>query len=380
MAISSKPTFSLKDQLFNITKVQMLAGRIAAIYPEFQEKQFMQTVVKQFPKLELLDRLYWIRDCLHNYLPDDYRQAVNIILESLPPELDQGNTDDDYGDFIYGPYGAFVAEYGCTKKDLQFSLKALREMTKRFSVEFPIRSFINEFPEETMKFLHSCATDNNYHVRRLASEGTRAKLPWAKNITIDYKDTLSILDVLFTDNTRYVTRSVANHMNDISKIDPELVIKTLKRWARSGEQESKEMNYIVKHSLRTLEKNGHSAALQMLGYNEAQINLDKFKLKSTEVIVGEALEFSFLITSTAAKTQSLLIDYNLYFRKANGELSPKTFKITKTIIKPGEILVFKKRQLLRPMTTRVLHLGQHEVELQINGVKYPRKEFNLVTS
>jgi 3-methyladenine DNA glycosylase AlkC len=380
MAITAEPTFSLKDQLFNKTKVQMIAEEILVVYPEFQTKQFIVTVTKKFPDLELLERLYWIRDCLHNYLPDDYRTAVRILVDSLPAPCDPNLSDDDYGDFIYGPYGAFVAAYGCSKIDLSFSLQTLKEMTKRFSVEFPIRSFINTFPEETMLFLLRCASDKNYHVRRLASEGTRSKLPWAKNITISYKEPLPILDMLFSDETRYVTRSVANHMNDISKVDPELVVKTLKRWQKSGDQVDKEMGFIIKHSLRTLEKQGHTAALGLLGYKNGEVQVQKVQISTPTVVVGESLEFSFSVTSTSTKSQNLLIDYHLYFQKASGELAPKTFKITKTSIEPGATLTFTKRQLLRPMTTRMLHAGRHEVELQINGTTYPRKNFVLVSS
>jgi 3-methyladenine DNA glycosylase AlkC len=380
MAITAEPTFSLKDQLFNKTKVQMIAEEILVVYPEFQTKQFIVTVTKKFPDLELLERLYWIRDCLHNYLPDDYRTAVQILVDSFPAPCDPNLSDDDYGDFIYGPYGAFVAAYGCSKKNLSFSLQTLKEMTKRFSVEFPIRSFINAFPEETMLFLLRCASEKNYHVRRLASEGTRSKLPWAKNITISYKEPLQILDVLFSDETRYVTRSVANHMNDISKVDPELVVKTLKRWQKSGDQLNREMGFIIKHSLRTLEKQGHAAALGLLGYKNGEVQVQKVQISTPTVVVGEWLEFSFSVTSTSTKSQNLLIDYHLYFQKASGELAPKTFKITKTSIEPGATLTFTKRQLLRPMTTRVLHAGRHEVELQINGTTYPRKNFVLVSS
>lgn len=356
----------------------MIAGEISAVYSGFKTNQFVNTVTKKFPELELMERLLWIRDCLREFLPGEYRVAARVLLESLPPPLDEINTDDDYGDFIHGPYGAFVAEYGCTADDLQFSLSALKEMTKRFSVEFPIRTFINTFPKETLAELHTWASDRNYHVRRAASEGTRPKLPWAKKITIDYTEPLSILELLYADATRYVTRSVANHLNDIAKIDPDLVITTLERWQKSGKQSELEMKFITKHSLRTLEKQGFSGALKMLGYSKPEIQLGNMQIHTKEVVVGDALEFSFSITSTAPKQQTLLLDYHLYFQKKTGELAPKTFKIAKTSINPGETLVFSKRQSLRPMTTRVLHEGQHEVELQINGQTYPRKKFNLL--
>jgi 3-methyladenine DNA glycosylase AlkC len=367
MAIKATPSFSLKDQLFNQQKVQLIAGEITAVYPEFQTKQFIKMVVTRLPALELLERLYWIRDCLRAFLPCDYRVATKILLASLPPVCDPALSDNDFGDFIYGPYGAFVAEYGCTRKDLQFSLNALKEMTKRFSVEFPIRSFLNTFPEETLTALQKMTTDKHYHVRRLASEGTRPKLPWAKNVTIDYKAPLLILDALYADSTRFVTRSVANHMNDISKIDPAFVVHTLKRWKKAGTQDQKEIDYIIRHSLRTLEKRGDTAALQLLGYGSGEVKLQHFQVLTPTVAVGAFLEFSFEIVSIGKQIQKLLVDYNLYFQKANGTLSAKTFKITKTSIKPGETISFTKRQLLRPMTTRILHTGQHKLALQING-------------
>lgn len=105
-------------------------------------------------------------------------------------------------------------------------------MTKRFSAEYSIRNFINTFPTETFEMLEDCSLSENYHERRLASEGCRPKLPWGKKLTIDYNFTIKLLDNLQMDKTRFVTRSVANHLNDISKIDALLVIETLKRWTK----------------------------------------------------------------------------------------------------------------------------------------------------
>jgi 3-methyladenine DNA glycosylase AlkC len=252
-------------------------------------------------------------------------------------------------------------------------------MTKRFSVEFPIRSFINAFPEETLSFLHDCATHPHYHVRRLASEGSRPKLPWAKKVTISYTEPLLILDSLYADPTRYVTRSVANHLNDISKIDADLVVATLKRWQKEGKQSDKEMDFITHHSLRTLEKQGHAGALLLLGYGDREVVVQKIQINTPTVVVGKSLEFSFTVISTSAKPQKLLIDYHLFFQKATGVLAPKTFKIAKVVIQPGEALSFTKKQPLRPMTTRTLYPGAHEIELQINGTTCPRKSFSLLT-
>ena len=185
------------------------------MYPDFSNQAFQQEVLAKFPELELLERIYWIRDILKKHLPSQYRAAVNILLNSLPPALDPTKSDDDFGDFIYAPYGYFVATYGCTKSELDFSLAALKQLTTRFSVEGPIRFFLNKFPQQTLVELIKWTQDGHYHVRRLASEGTRPALPWAQKINISYTDAIPILDNLYTDSTRFVTRSVANHVNDI---------------------------------------------------------------------------------------------------------------------------------------------------------------------
>ncbi|MCA9365752.1 DNA alkylation repair protein [Candidatus Kaiserbacteria bacterium] len=376
--MSAEEKFLLKNYLFNKEKVAKISSEILAVWPEFESSKFKKKVVTKFPKLELMERVYWIRDCLREFLPDDYQEAVKILLESLPPPCDPTLSDDDFGDFIYAPYGYFVAEYGCQKKDLTFSLIALRQLTTRFSMEGPIRFFINEFPRETIDALKKWSRDSHYHIRRLASEGTRPSLPWAKKIDVNYEDMVEILNILHSDKTRFVTRSVANHINDISKIDPKLVIKILKVWRKLRIQNEKELDFIIKHSLRTLVKDGHEGALGLLGYSTKDIKVKNFKINTPKVKVGSSLEFSFDVISTGKEKQDLMIDYILYFKKANGDLSPKTHKIAKKIINPKETVTINKKHPLRKMTTRKLYVGLHKLELQINGHKFGIKEFTLI--
>ena len=139
MARTQKEKFSLKDELFNSQKVEKIAFEIKEVYPTFEVSQFTKETLVKFPKLELKERIYHIRDMLYKYLPSDYKKAVTILLQALPPELDPRKSDDDFGDFIYAPYSEYVTAYGCCDEHLDFSLQALREITKRFSVEFAIR-------------------------------------------------------------------------------------------------------------------------------------------------------------------------------------------------------------------------------------------------
>jgi 3-methyladenine DNA glycosylase AlkC len=43
-------------------------------------------------------------------------------------------------------------------------------------------------------------------------------------------------------------------LNDISKIDPEFVLRKLDKWESSEKQERKEMEFIRKHATRTMRK------------------------------------------------------------------------------------------------------------------------------
>ena len=370
--------FSLKDLLFNVEKVAKLAAEIEAVYPDFKRKAFEKKVVSAFPKEELMERIANIRDTLHEFLPSDYEQALAIILAALPSELDHEKADDDFGDFIYAPYSYFVAKYGCTKEQVDVSLKALEEITKRFSAEASLRDFINLFPDKTIKSALGWTKHKNYHVRRLASEGTRPNLPWAKKIHTAPEKMLPLLDNLYSDKTRYVTRSVANHLNDISKTNPALVVDTLKRWQKEGKQTEAELAFITKHALRTAVKRGDTASLKHLGYELPKVQLQNFTLSPRELKIGESLTFNFTVGSTASKSQTLLIDYLIHFKKANGKLSPKVFKLTSTKLPVGQNLSFQKAHTLKPMTTRTLYSGEHVLEIQINGQSFGKLTFTLL--
>jgi len=373
----NKEKFSLKDELFNARKVEKVAQEIKAVYSSFDVEAFSDEVLTSFPELELKERMYHIRDMFKKYLPNDYKEATTILLKALPSELDKSKEDDDFGDFIYAPYSEYVVAYGCCSEYLDFSLDALREITKRFSVEFAIRDFINTYPTETLLMLKVCALSDNYHERRLASEGLRPKLPWAKKLRLDYREACQHLEYLSYDNTRYVTRSVANHLNDIAKIDAPLVIETLKRWKSTGKQEAKEMDYIINHSLRTLVKQGNEDALLLLGYvKRPQIEVSNMILNSTIVNVGDSLIFEIEIE--AKEESKLLVDYIIHFRTKLGTLRPKVHKLKKFVLKKDESIILKKKHPFRvSMSTRTLYKGEHIVELQINGTILKSRRFYL---
>ncbi len=372
--MKAKPSFSLKDQLFNAEKVAWLARRFARAYPAFPRQAFRRDVVAAFPELELKERIAHIATCLRGALPDDYNAAVEIILRARPPELDPTKSDGDFGDFIIAPLGHFVALNGCTAEHLETSLRALHALTRRFSMEDAVRYFLNAFPDETLVFLHACAEDENYHVRRLASEGTRAKLPWAQKLDVPYGAPLPILDKLYADPTRYVTRSVANHLNVVSKLDPPLVLATLERWQESGGQEAGEMAWMTTHALRTLTKRGDQAALAFLGFGgQPDIAISDFTTSTPVVKIGEALQFT--LTFRARKAQKLVVDYLMEFAGDGAAAEArkggrKVFKLKQLDLEKGQVVTLRKKHPMRLMTTRPLYAGEHRITLQVNGQAY----------
>lgn len=374
----SKSGFSLKDALFNRDRIEYLADLFHSTDSEFDRPAFVRETMSKFPELELKARISHIAVVLEEHLHADFKVAAKQITDTLPPPLDPSKSDDDFGDFIFAPLGEYVVRNGLSKQHLKRSLRTLKAITQRFSMEDAIRWFINAFPAETMDELSRWSTDPNYHVRRLVSEGTRPLLPWSKRIDIDQTDAIPLLDTLHADSTRYVTRSVANHLNDISKASPKLVLDALKRWKKSGQQSEVELRWMSKHALRTLVKQGNSQALSFRGFRaNPKIEISHFVIHSQEIKPGDAVEFSF--TVTASSSESLMIDYVIDFVKANGSRTPKVHKLKQISLSKRESQVIKKKHVLRAnATTYTLYPGTHQLTLQINGKSFSTGTFELL--
>lgn len=373
------PPLLLKDRLFNAQGVRRLSRELQAVWPAFPQQTFETEVLAAFPDLELKARIFCIMRALRKTLPADYREAMDVILSALPPEADPTQSDKDYGEFIYAPYSEFVSHYGCSVADLDFSLAALRTLTTRFSAEGPIRVFLNAFPAETLAALRVWSQDSHYHVRRLVSEGTRPRLPWFQKLTLPPEAALPLLDQLHADPTRFVTRSVANHLNDLSKLDPTWVLEALTRWRQAGQQRPEELDYMARHALRTLVKQGHGPTLAFLGYpSTPAVDVGPLQITTPQVAMGESLLFQCeLVAREAAR---LVVDYRLDFCTAKGGFSSKVFKLKNLKLEAGERLTLSKRHPLRVMTTRRLYPGEHRLTLQLNGQDVAQGVFVLEPS
>ena len=356
--------FSLKDQLFNAEKVRYLACLFAAADAAFDAKLFERQVMDQLPDLELKQRINWIAECLGKQLVGPIEKVGPVLCAALPQPLDPNLTDNDFGDFIFAPLGELVVMQGLENPEL--SLDVIEEITQRFSMEWAIRPFLNRWPDFVLARMQSWTTHPSYHVRRLVSEGSRPRLPWGQSVDLDISAPLPLLDALHNDRTRYVTRSVANHLNDISKKDPDLVMDRLQEWLGQGLQAQAELGWMTGHALRGLVKAGNVRALSMLGY-DANADIDVLRLDVPDsVAIGDVLSLSVALKSeTGARA---LVDYVFWRRKANGDLAPKVFKLKQIDLPAGKVVDLRKSQRLKgDAATFNLYPGQHRVEIQING-------------
>ena len=223
--------------------------------------------------------------------------------------------------------------------------------------------------------MHLWSGDENLHVRRLASEGMRPRLPWAPQLTEFIKDpspVLAVLNKLKDDPELYVRRSVANNLNDIAKDHTDLVVDVLTDWSKGASQGTE---WIIKHAARSLIKSGNVKVLSLLGYNP-DVAVDVYDFKASKNIsMGGELEFSFKLESSSSKTENLMVDYIIHFMKANGKTAPKVFKLSKKKIKPGETVNVKSKQSFKPISTRKYYPGKHAISLQINGKVYGKEDF-----
>ena len=357
--------FSLKDHLFNAESLSDLAVEFSARLPAFDAQCFQAEALAGFPERELLERLEWMADCLEPHLSPDFPEMAEQLEASMPPPLDASLNDGDFGRFIYALPGILAVRHGL-EEHRERALDLLYTATQRFSMEFYIRPFLTRWPDATLARLAIWARDENYHVRRLVSEGTRPRLPWAKAVAMHPDQILPLLDVLHADSTRYVTRSVSNHLNDIAKKDPDLMMDWLEAWRVRGEQDRQELDWMTRHALRVLIKQGTPRALAMIGYDpKAKVDVD-VKVTTGPIHIGDVMGFD--VTLTAQAETPVLVDYVIWFAKSGGKTAPKVFKLKQAVLAPDLPLTMRKSHRFKAdATTFQLYPGAHRLGVQVNG-------------
>jgi 3-methyladenine DNA glycosylase AlkC len=358
--------------LLGAAHLERLGKAIAAVHPEFSLKNFLALRPKLEP-LEMKPRIQLIRDELKIRLPDSYLRALAILLKAMRSPTLQ--------DFDYWPIAEFVQTYGLGDRDL--SLAALMAITKVFTSEWAVRPFLIKHPAATLQFLLRCASDRDEKVRRWASEGSRPRLPWGERLQDFVRDpspTFPILEKLKFDESLFVRKSVANHLNDIGKDHPTVVIQILKRWQReAGAADLKKIEWIIHRALRTLIKQGHPDALKLIGVStQIKIRVGELKLNRKKFKMGDRLEFALEIESTAAQSQKIVVDYLIHYAKANAKTSAKIFKLKTFTLPAREKLTITKNHHLKIVTVRKHYAGKHALEIQVNGKVLKRADFSVL--
>jgi len=346
----------------------------------FNGEQFLDLALNDLPSLGLNERINQVKMALKTCLPNDFEKAAKVLVGALGPKLTQQSLD---GIDLTSPHGfivlascEYVASFG--QESFSVSMWALKEMTQRFSAEGAIRSFITNHPDKTFIQLKSWLNHNSVHVRRLVSEGTRPRLPLFSRLPEFVKDpspVLELLEPLKDDKELYVRRSVANNLNDIAKDNPKQVTDLLEKWAVGA---SKERQWLIKHALRSLLKQGNKAALALLGFkdvNDLQVN--KFEINSDQITLGQELEISLHLSCENSQPNNLMIDYLVFHKKANGSLAPKVFKWTQKPLSKGKPIVLNKKHAIKKISTRKYYSGAHEIHLQVNGEILASCDFHL---
>jgi 3-methyladenine DNA glycosylase AlkC len=250
---------TLKD-LLDAPAITCLAHNISVVYPDFDKRSFVRSSNKNIKPLGIMQRGHHIAAALREHLPSDYPKALAILLRSLTPE----NIETEslgLGVFFYLPHTFFVSNYGLDY--FAESMAAQHEITRRFTAEFSIRPFLIHHQDRTIKQLMKWTHDPSPHVRRLCSEGSRPRLPWAMRIPAfvnDPQPTLPILERLKDDSELYVRRSVANHIGDIAKDHPDLAFDICEKWLKGADHNRK---WVIRHALRHPAKKENERALRI---------------------------------------------------------------------------------------------------------------------
>lgn len=364
---------------FSPALVRGIADDLARVHRGFRQAAFVRQATAGIEKLELMARARQVCAALGDHLPADYGEALSVIVASLGPPL---TVTEGFGMtvFRYLPYSQFIAKHGPGEaQHLDASLVALHTLTQRFTGEWAIRPFIEQHYDHTLRVLQQWIEDDSAHVRRLVSEGTRPRLPWAGRLRCFQQDpapAIALLDRLIDDPELYVRRSVANHLGDIAKDHPKLAVTTAKRWVR--ERDTAERRWVAAHGLRSLAKQGHAGVLSVLGVGERpRVTLSRVTITPRRPRIGGRVVISAKLTSTGKRPQDLRIDLVVHYAKANGGSGAKTFIIDRLHVDPGAELAIEHQLKLADLTTRVHHPREHRMELLVNGERLPLGSFTL---
>jgi len=338
--------------------VEELAQAMRAAQPDFDRPGFVRAVLGSgWNRLELKHRMQRIAVTLRDFVAGDYRAQLTSLRAAAPA----------FGGFEAMFFPGFVALYGLD--DFDASIAALEHFTQFSSSEFAVRPFIVRYGERMMKVMRGWAQHPDEHVRRLASEGARPRLPWGMRLArfiADPAPVLPILEQLKDDPSEYVRRSVANNLNDIAKDHPAVVVDLAQQWLGK----SAATDALIKHACRTLLKRGDARALRLFGHHDdAAVRVRNFKLEAARLPIGASLGFGFELLLEEARPHRVRIEYAVDFVKRRGQTTRKVFKIAERKLEPGKAVQFARTHRFRDFSIRKHNPGRHRIAVFVNGVE-----------
>lgn len=361
----------LKDQL-GPAAVRQLAARLQTAWPVFDQQGFINQACHQLESLELKARVSHIINTLAVFLPAGFCETARIldrVASDWPFEPER-----NWSSYAAWPLIDYVSVYGLDYPQRSFDL--LEKMTPLFTAEFAIRPFLDRHFALTHQQLLRWTQHDSEHVRRLATEGIRPRLPWARQIRALRDDPAAIwpiLEQLKTDPSLYVRRSVANNLNDISKDHPQAVLTICRQWQQGSDEKT---DWIIRHGLRTLVKTGHPEVYALLGFSEQPaLKRADLRLAESAITVGGALDLT--LTIETENNARLVVDYRIGFVRADGKPGWKVFKWKNIETQARRTLTLHKSHAFKPLATRQYYPGRHQIECLLNGRVVAKAAFFL---
>ncbi|TBL80736.1 DNA alkylation repair protein [Paenibacillus thalictri] len=356
---------ALKD-IYNEALIDRTAAEIKRAFAPFDTALWKKLVFDEnWERQELKQRIRHIAESLRQTLPADYTAAIQVLRQAAPHCSGLGA--------LFFP--DFVEVYGLEHWDE--SVEALKEFTEYSTGEFAVRPFIERDPQRMLAIMLEWSASDNEHVRRLASEGCRPRLPWGRALVSLKREPapiLPILEALKQDESLYVRKSVANNLNDIAKDHPDLVKSIAQRWYGTHPH----TDWIIKHACRGLLRQGDAEMLALFGFQSMEgVYVDNLNLDRSELHIGDKLLLAFELGNKGNEPRKLRVEYGVDFVKANGKTSRKLFKITENVYDRGAA-GFSRSHAFADLTTRKHYPGIHRIAIVINGVELASAEFRLL--
>lgn len=360
-------TFLLKNR-YHEDFFELLCSDFQEERSDFPKGAFLSKTIgaADWSELELKDRMRRIRQALHEVVALPFREMVALFKKVI---VKQEGLELEY--LFFNDY---VSEYGL--EEWEVSMDALAFFTPYSTAEFAIRPFIIQDEKRTMIRMNEWSKDENHHIRRLATEGCRSRLPWGMALKSFKKDPSAVLPILArlrNDESEYVRRSVANNLNDIVKDNPEIVLEIGERW----KGESKETDWVVKHAFRTLLKQGNTRALMLFAYGDPkEIRIENMTVESAEIHIGDDQYFNFELVVKEGEAVNARLEYAVAYVKKSGSISRKVFKVSEGKYESGRH-AYRRKQRFQDFTTRKHYPGQHHIYLIVNGIEKASVSFEL---